>query len=811
MKILSIQLHPFGGVKERIFRLHNGLNVIEGPNEFGKSTLSNALWHVLFTPSNLTPGKLRDTMGPWFPRPAGDHARVTLEFESQGQTWTLQKSWGAGAFSSLKSTNDAAIADPDSVQKRLAQLLHRNQATWRHILFLNQAQLNRTIHDLQENASRIDDLQPLLVGANAITGDIAEEKLAAAIDARIDHHFSRWDSATNGPEKGRGIENPWSNKIGTLLGAYYAMETTRRELEQVVAHEKEVDRVNQSIREMEQSLNANREFVVTGRNLRDGLAQREGLEQKSIRLQTEYNDLRKVFVEWPGAEQTIATAAQGIQHAAEAIAELDAELAHARKRASAEELKSANLRLIKAREIWQTTLNQLKASTEIPASTLQELKSIARKINELRIQIAAQKLSATMQAQAPISVTLSRGVNSSESVIMAPGECWEGQAEGKLKFEFDKVCIEVASGTGDVQSLFSQLDQCKIRQQELLAELQLDDLAAVEAADRVRRELVNEEQNTKQLYEAALQGKTETAWAEEIATLEAIPLTRAVAVLDDERNKALTRKAELEVNQGQVLKNVDKWRTEYTDLDTLTTYILDKAAELQKTQTELANLPQLPEGYETVSAYLADLSDKESRQSQLEASLSNLKVEHSALSHAATKHSAEELRDAWESKAREFQRQKENGEALRRVRSKLQQIIEERGNENPMKSLETSIARRFQELTCGAYASVKLDGGAPVEVTGKIPLEAELLSQGTRGSLALATRLSLAELYLEQMQGLLILDDPFTDMDPDRRHAAGRCLGDFAKQRQVIFFTCHPDHKHELEEIAAAKTPEMIG
>jgi ABC-type transport system involved in cytochrome c biogenesis ATPase subunit len=394
---------------------------------------------------------------------------------------------------------------------------------------------------------------------------------------------------------------------------------------------------------------------------------------------------------------------------------------------------------------------------------------------------------------------------------MAPGECWEGQAEGKLKFELDQVSIEVASGTGDVQSLFSQLDQCKNRQQELLAELQLDDLAAVEAADRAHRELVNEEQNTKQLYEAALQGKTETAWAEEIAALEAIPLTRAVTVLDDERNKALTRKAEIEVNQVQVLKNVDKWRTEYTDLDTLTTCILDKAAELQKTQTELANLPQLPEGYETVSAYLADLSDKEQRQSEMEASLSKLKVEQAALNNAATKHSAEELRDAWESKEREFRRQKENGEALRRVRSKLQQIVEERGNENPMKSLETSIARRFQELTCGAYARVKLDGGAPVEVTGKIPLEAELLSQGTRGSLALATRLALAELYLDGMEGFLVLDDPFTDMDPARRRAAEHCLGEFAKQRQVIFFTCHPDHAREMEEFAGAKAPVIVG
>ncbi len=90
-------------------------------------------------------------------------------------------------------------------------------------------------------------------------------------------------------------------------------------------------------------------------------------------------------------------------------------------------------------------------------------------------------------------------------------------------------------------------------------------------------------------------------------------------------------------------------------------------------------------------------------------------------------------------------------------------------------------------------------------------METGLLSQGTAGSLALATRLALAELYLDGMEGFLVLDDAFTDMDPDRRRAADRSLGAFAEQRQVIFFTCHPDHARELEEHAGAKLAAIAG
>lgn len=810
MKILRIHLHPFGGVIDRTFEFHDGLNVIEGPNEFGKSTLNNALWHVLFTQSHLTPAKLRDTMGRWFPKPVGDHARVTLDIEAQGQNWTLQKCWGAGASSSLKSGNSAAIADPVRVQERLSQLLHRNEATWRHVLFVNQAQLNRTIHELRKHSSQIDDLQPLLAGAAAIPGDIAPEKLATKVDSQIEAHYSRWDRDANGPEKAKGIGNPWVNKVGPLLAAYYAMETTRHKLMEVLTYEREVDYINSEIREVEKSIEADQEFVTTGRKLRQGLAQREGLEERVRRLAGEHVELRKVLGAWPGADQVIENTRQSIQQATETIQALDLELAHARKRASAGELNAAHARLVKAREAWQTAANKLRESKSVPSEVLQELKSLARQTEALRIQIAAQKLSARLESKSPQTITITRGVETTESLELTPAAPWEGQAEGKFTLELQELSIEVVSGTGDVESLFSQLEQHDIRQNEILTGLELEDVEAVELADARHRDCVNEERNARGLYDIALQGKTEEAWTAEIAALEALPPTRSVAVLDDERTKAVTRKAELQAGIRQLEENVETWRRDYTDVESLTSLIVSKAGELKDAETGLAGLPQLPEGFADVATYFAELRYKEQLYENAMEALSRFKQQQAVLSDRIPKHTAEELREELESKERQFQREEERGQALLRIRAKLDEVVAERGHSDPLQQVETAIAGHFHQLTCGTYSSVRLDGGTPVEVTGRLTLGTESLSQGTLGSLALATRLALAEWYLEPMKGLVVLDDPFTDMDPDRRRAAQVLLGEFARKRQVLCFTCHPDHARELRQHAGATAPLVI-
>jgi hypothetical protein len=805
MKLLSIRLHPFGGTPDRSCTLADGLNVLEGPNEFGKSTLSHALWHGLFTATNLTPARLKQAVGRWYPLPGGDHASVTLEFESDGHHFTLQKTWGAGSSAKLQASGSAAIADPGKVQETLLTLLRRNEATWRHILFTSQAQLSRTLDDLQSRSGDLDDVQSLLVGVAAIPGDIAPEKLVSALNDRVEAHFSRWDTATHGPEKGKGIDNPWANRIGPVLASHYATENVRRELGKVVSHENDVDDVNRRIQRLKQDMAADEEFVAKGRSLRDGLAKRDGLEERCKRLSGELQALKQIMIAWPGAAQMIQGREGDLETVKKELATLDEELKNARKRVQATELRQAHAALAAAGKDWETAAAALVKSKPVDAALLAELKVLEPEITRTRIQIAAQKLTARVECSKPVTVTVERGTHAPETLTLSPAEAWSGEAEGKFQFTYQDLKLSVESGSGDMAALFANLDAGQLRHGEILIALGHDGVAAAELADKAHHQLVADEKNAKKFQTTALRGRSEDEWKADMEALANLPETRSVEVLETEKTRLLGREAKLGIEIGNEKTKVEEWVREHHDVNTLTDRILARTAELQKDQSDLASLPMLPDGFSSIPQFLTQLSQKEAARDQLDEQLGDLKVKQAQLTGAAPESTAEDLRAEWETRDREFQRQQSIGQALLRIRSKLDGIVSERDTANPMQGLADTVSRHFKDLTCGRYETVRLDGSAPVEVSAGHPLDPSLLSQGTLGSLALATRLALAELYLKDMDGFFLLDDPFTDMDATRRQAAVQAIGTFASQRQVLFFTCHTDHARELQSLAGAR------
>ena len=806
MKLLSIRLHPFGGTANRTCTLHEGINVLEGPNEFGKSTLSKALWHGLFTPTNQTSAKLRDTMGRWYPKPGGDHARVTLEFEANGHKWTLHKTWGVGAASSLQAEGFAGIADPGEVQKQLNTLLRRNEATWQQVMFTSQAQLAATMELLQQNSAKVDDVQSLLAGPAAIPGDIPPDKLAAALEARIAQHFGRWDVSSNGPERGRGIDNPWANGKGPLLDAWYALETVRRDLGNVIRHEESVDEINERISSIAGDMSADDAFVTTGRSLRDGLGRRDGLEARCELLANEVKLLKEIMTAWPGAAQVIQgkeTALAGIN---QDLTALEIELKNARKRSQAEQLRASHGRLTIAKNDWQHAANHLAESKAVAPELLTELKRLEKKIQELGIQIAAQKLTAKLESTTPLSVTVQRGTGDPETITLTPSEPWQNQAEGIFHLEYQDLKLSVESGTGDVKALFTDLEAHQNRQAEILDTLGHENLADVQAADTDHQKRTIEETAKKGLYHAALQGRSEEDWATDMAALADLPETRSVEVLENEKNLLVERKAALdhEIRQGQ--EKIDKWTTDHTDLDSLTNKFINKTADTNQAKQDLAGLPALPDGFTSIPEYLDLLTRKESAREQNEQLLVALKLNQAGLTGAAPENTAEELRAELEIKQREFERRQADGQALLRIRAKLRAVIDERGIDDPMQGLTTAVSNHFSNLTGGRYQEVTLDGTAPTRVGGAFTLDRALLSQGTLGSLALATRLALSELYLKDMGGFFLLDDPFTEMDATRRAAAVEAIGSFSQKHQVLFFTCHPEHAGELQDLAGARS-----
>jgi exonuclease SbcC len=809
MKLLSIRLHPFGGTTNRSCTLHDGINVLEGPNEFGKSTLSNALWHALFTPTNLTPVNLRNTMGRWYPKPGGDHARITVQFHADGQTWTLQKTWGTGAVSSLQADGSAGIADPAKIQAQLSTLLKRNEATWRHVLFTGQAQLAATMEQLRANSSKVDEVQSLLAGPAAIPGDIPPEKLTAALEARIDQHFGRWDIGSNGPERGRGIDSPWANGKGPLLEAYYAMETIRRTHDEVIQHEKSVDAINAQIHRIAGDMSTDDDFVRSGRSLRDGLGKRAGLEERCQRLTGELKLLKDIMVAWPGAAQVIQGKETELTAVTKDLESVEAELQNARKRGQAEQLRVAHGLLTEAKKEWQRSAALLAESNAIAPDLLAELKRLEKEIDRLRINIAAQKLTAKLESDSSQSVTVQRGTGEPEIITLSPSTAWESQADGIFRLEFQDLKLSVESGTGDVNALFTSLETARTRQAEILQTLGHENLAAAQQSDIDHQKRVTEESTKKGLYRTTLQGRSEEQWTADMAALADLPETRSVEVLENEKTRLLGRKASLGLEIQQERGKIEKWTKDHVDLDSLTDKILTQTADSKQATQELAGLPELPEGFASISAYLALLSQKETAREQQDELLKNLKIEQGRLIGAAPANTAEELRADLEIKQREFERQQADGQALLRIQAKLQAVIADRGIDDPMQGLTTAVSNHFRNLTGGRYQEVILDGSTPTRVAGTLTLDTALLSQGTLGSLALATRLAISELYLKDMAGFFLLDDPFTDLDATRRSAAVQSIGTFAETHQVLFFTCHPDHARELQSLAGAKNLQM--
>jgi uncharacterized protein YhaN len=131
----------------------------------------------------------------------------------------------------------------------------------------------------------------------------------------------------------------------------------------------------------------------------------------------------------------------------------------------------------------------------------------------------------------------------------------------------------------------------------------------------------------------------------------------------------------------------------------------------------------------------------------------------------------------------------------------LRQYVEEH---QPRVLAEAS--RLFAAVTGGRYQRVVGQGdGNELTIiqrdgTAKATID---LSRGTAEQLYLCLRLSLAAEFAKRDQALpLVMDDVLVDFDPQRAAAMAAVLADFSRERQVLLFTCHPETRDLIVEVA---------
>ncbi len=110
----------------------------------------------------------------------------------------------------------------------------------------------------------------------------------------------------------------------------------------------------------------------------------------------------------------------------------------------------------------------------------------------------------------------------------------------------------------------------------------------------------------------------------------------------------------------------------------------------------------------------------------------------------------------------------------------------------------------FSRLTDGEYTKIISSiGSNELRVIRKDnrQFEPQFLSRGTLDQLFLALRYAIVKEYSKQQKLPLILDDIFVNFDEKRLDNALDIVLDFAREQQVIIFTCHPHLTNRLKKI----------
>lgn len=97
MRLETLEVHEFRGVRAATITFGRGITVLHGPNELGKSTLVEAIHAALFVPTASQAGNDYVTWGGSAP------ARVALSFEHDGKLWRVSKRFGSKAEAKLES------------------------------------------------------------------------------------------------------------------------------------------------------------------------------------------------------------------------------------------------------------------------------------------------------------------------------------------------------------------------------------------------------------------------------------------------------------------------------------------------------------------------------------------------------------------------------------------------------------------------------------------------------------------------------------------------------------------------------------
>ena len=806
MKLTSIKLHPFAGIREKEIPFEAGLNVLLGPNEAGKSTIFHAILNGLLTTTSLTAKQLEDAMGQFFPVSGGDTIRVTLTLEDEaGAEIRITKTWKKGTrkgSASMHLADGTEITNEEKVQKQIEELLPVSPATLKTILLADQSGLHHTIREMERQDRVRKELGDLLRQNLMETGGVSVDRFRELLDSRYEEYFKRWDRDQDYPVRNRGINNPYKVGTGRILDAYYKKEQLRLDLEEAQRFENELDQLNEELSELINRQKEKREEFDKLEPLKRGISQRKDKEQQLENAELKKKGLMEISRKWPVLEDRIKTLEPKKREQQEKIAKLQKEQKKAHSKQRAEQLTAKIKKLGELSEKVKDAKKEVEEAQVVKQDDVQKLRKLKNEISNLKNRIEGARLTLRIEAESDRSIGFSEGDNQEEKIEVMPGKTVEKKASGGFTLSVAGVKIDVFSGEGDLEKVMQNVSAKEQNLKDQFDQLEVDSLQSAESLAELYRQKQQQLSRAESMYENELGSDDPEVLKKELDELGDLEQVRTLNEISDELVDARTAFESLKKDANEAEEQLAEWRKEYDSVEEVFEELGDVSSSIKKLKAEIEELPDLPEGFDSPDEFIekVELLDRQIR--DLKDKISDRKVERANLEKDAPDTSSEELRKTVEEAETAFERTYKEGETLAKVRKRTKNLLDSM-DADTYSGLEKSFLSRLRQMVGDRFEEVEMAGDLPATFTtddGR-PLTYNLLSHGTKDAVALAWRFALTEHFLQGQAGFIILDDPMVDMDPDRREPASKAIEEFANEHQVLVMTCHPEHGELLDNV----------
>ena len=152
--------------------------------------------------------------------------------------------------------------------------------------------------------------------------------------------------------------------------------------------------------------------------------------------------------------------------------------------------------------------------------------------------------------------------------------------------------------------------------------------------------------------------------------------------------------------------------------------------------------------------------------------------------------SIDELKEAVVDNETLLNQNKEEFKAWKQIKEAAENILNS-VDANPLQQFEDDFRKYLTVLTADGVTLSSLGEKMKADIySGDNRMTFVLLSEGTKDTIALAFRLAVIKFLFPDGGGFAVFDDPFTDMDAERRTRACKLLKEFAVDNQIVFATC---------------------